>query len=99
MVIPASRAVPGGGSAPSVTAVIRSPSTSTRTRSATPWPGPSQASSACQALTGARSAARQLLDHRGQGADPGQAVVDAGRLGPAVADAGGGAHEQHGRGD
>src|SRR4029453_15703308 len=97
-VIPSSRSAPGGGSAPSVTEAIRSPSTWIRTRSATPRPGPSQASSACQALTAVLSAARQLLDDRGQGLDPGQAVVDLGRLGRAVAGAGGGGGEHKGRG-
>src|SRR4029453_4966745 len=97
-VIPSSRSAPGGGAAPSVTEAIRSPSTSIRTRSATPRPGPPPATPACQALTAVLSAARQLLDDRGQGLDPGQAVVDLGRLGRAVAGAGRVADEQHGRG-
>src|SRR4029453_4857750 len=97
---PPRRSAPAGGSPPSVTLAIRPPSTSTRTRSATPRPGPSQASSAYQALTasGPGSAARELLDHGGQRPDPLKAVVEGGRLGRAVAGAGRGADEQHGRG-
>src|SRR5215203_3135425 len=100
MVTPASLVAPAGGSARSVTAVIRSPSTSISTRSATPRPGPSQASSACQALTAAgpaeASVAREVLDHAGQGPNPGEAVLEGGGLGRAVAGAGGVADEQHG---
>src|SRR5215217_520132 len=103
MVTPASLVAPAGGSAPSVTAVMRSPPTSISTRSATPRPGPSQASSACQALTAAgppgsarASVAREVLDHGGQGPNPGEAVVEGGGLGRAVAGAGGVADEQHG---